>query len=345
MNPLLSLVTCARNDNYNGDFMYRLQTAINYTGKELEKSGRLDAVELVIVDWGSECPLHTALDLLPVADRFVRFIIVPPEIAAKHNGDSPFSSALSVNVGVRRCRGEYIAQTSGDVIHPQNFFDNFLEIIQSGEASSANTLYVIPSREIPMELVNEHPDIETLHQYLLTNVNALALRPIMPVLLGGAGVLLMHKDLWRESQGLDERLKWWGWSDIDLIMRIGLKHHIINISDVNSELYVLHLQHPTQSSQGKINPFVFNPLTVNEIDWGLGVSVFEEYPPVNHTVVLQDMISRKPHAVQHYINYIVKFVKAMISSKDMQSFKNARWMLRLLLATWVKSFFMRISRT
>ena len=51
---LLSMVVMGRNDDYMGNFKYRLSTCINYVARNLKKLGRLDHVELMVTDWNSE---------------------------------------------------------------------------------------------------------------------------------------------------------------------------------------------------------------------------------------------------------------------------------------------------
>ena len=80
-NPVLSLILCSRNDQYMGNPRWRLQTALNYLAQNVQESGREEDVEVVVADWGSEIPLHTVLQLSPVAARMVSFVAVPPALA------------------------------------------------------------------------------------------------------------------------------------------------------------------------------------------------------------------------------------------------------------------------
>jgi len=54
---LISFIFCGRNDNYLGDFKYRITTAINCLCRNVKKIGRLNDMEVIVVDWNSEIPL------------------------------------------------------------------------------------------------------------------------------------------------------------------------------------------------------------------------------------------------------------------------------------------------
>ena len=78
--PKLSLILCTGNDSYQGNSVWRLQTALNYTAEAAAEVGRLDEVEIVVGDWGSETPVRDALSLTPEAARIARFVTIPPRL-------------------------------------------------------------------------------------------------------------------------------------------------------------------------------------------------------------------------------------------------------------------------
>ena len=60
--PLLSIITCGKNDQYAGNFLQRLQLNLSKLESNLKKFNITD-VEILVTDWGSETPLHTILDI------------------------------------------------------------------------------------------------------------------------------------------------------------------------------------------------------------------------------------------------------------------------------------------
>ena len=100
----LSLVICSRNDNYSGNSLYRLQATLNYLALQVASLDRLDGVEVVVTDWGSETPLRQVLALTPDAARITHFLEVPRAIARDKQGDSPFAEVMANNAAIRRAR-------------------------------------------------------------------------------------------------------------------------------------------------------------------------------------------------------------------------------------------------
>ena len=88
--PTISLVLCSRGDEYQGNSLWRLQTALNYLGKTVYELGRQEDVEVIVADWGSETPLRNLLKLTTEAAKLVSFMLIPPEIARREQMDSPF---------------------------------------------------------------------------------------------------------------------------------------------------------------------------------------------------------------------------------------------------------------
>lgn len=120
-SPYVSLIVVARNDNYGGDFLYRLEVFVSSLAFLCAKH-RL-AAELIVVEWNPPVDrpfLQDALSWEKYASQYlaVRIIQVPPEIHASLPNPAKLHlfEYLGKNVGVRRARGEYILTTNPDVI-------------------------------------------------------------------------------------------------------------------------------------------------------------------------------------------------------------------------------------
>jgi hypothetical protein len=100
---------------------------------------------------------------------------------------------------------------------------------------------------------------------------------------GGVGhaaptnMMLLHRDLWHECRGFDETMKYWGFSDIDLALRITAQNGCIQLEHfgVNS-LHMEHWSKPRDYSPEKmfrkLNPVdnLVPEFAPNGQDWGLG---------------------------------------------------------------------------
>ena len=231
-NPLYSLVTIGRNDNYNPDFLYRLQTMLNFNAKALERIGRLDAVEFVVVDWGSAAPLREALELDALAASATTFLEIPPKIAAQLSGGiSNINIPKAVNTGVRRAHGRFVGIQGADLLTTGSSWRALLWALEDRHddlpAPSAAVLQV-PRRTVPWSFVARQPDIDRWERWLLTCSQATPEPPgriaFHPAVGGGMGIIILHRDMWRDTNALEESFPGWGFSDNDLVLRISAHH-------------------------------------------------------------------------------------------------------------------------
>lgn len=123
MRPYLSFVVAARNDNYGGDFLHRMQGFVNVL-LPLLGNFKLES-ELLVVEWNppqDRVRLREALDWLRCPDTVVvRIIEVPTKIhRSRPNSDKmPMFDCFAKNVGIRRARGEFVLVTNPDVLFSQ----------------------------------------------------------------------------------------------------------------------------------------------------------------------------------------------------------------------------------
>ncbi len=116
-NPYISFVVVARNDNYGGNFLHRMQVSMNSLLTLCVWEG-LNA-EFIIVEWNpppDEPRLAEALSLPKTLG--VRFIEIPNEIhrGLPNSEKIPIFEYIAKNVGIRRAKGEYVLATNPDII-------------------------------------------------------------------------------------------------------------------------------------------------------------------------------------------------------------------------------------
>lgn len=332
-NRKLSVILCSRNDQYMGNSKWRLQTSLNYVAQNLSELGRVDDVEIIVSDWGSKTPLHKELELNSVAEKIVSFLITPPEIAKKHQKDSPFSEVHALNAAARRTNGQYIGRIDQDTLIGKQFLKSFFEICENpakiDKPFNASLLFS-NRRSIPYRFAVRCPAIEQLSRFINLFGSSLKVwdyNPHWPNLFWTSyvGIWLIHRDLWNECGGYDERLIYYDWMEVDIILRLNQKYPVVNLGKiVNHDFYHLdHYQlrqswtavlHPRVSSKTNPDmdiespPEIFHP---NGDDWGL----------VNYPLEL---------AVYSQNSKEIKTVKTI--------FKRSNWstFILLLLTSWLQ---------
>ncbi|MBI2901303.1 MAG: hypothetical protein HYY17_14055 [Planctomycetes bacterium] len=286
--PLLSLFVGARNDAYMGDSRWRLETTINYLGENLERLQRQDSVELVVCDWGSAQPLHAVLNLTPAGRRIVRFILVPASMARRYAiPENDWPMALLQNVAVRRCRGRFIGQTDSDMLFPAPTLRRILALADGGCVEGVETgrgFFFAGRRHVPTSYVAMRPPLHEISWVVRRYGRALPENPwfwFVGRAYTGTGLVLMHRDLWSECRGYDERMVFWGSVDLNLAARALRRSPWVDMTRRGFELYHLNHHGPGGAAgPSRVwNPRKFDglPFCPNGPDWGLGDRTFEEF--------------------------------------------------------------------
>ena len=267
---LLSICLFGRNDNYMPDFLYRMEMTINFIANSLSRLKRLEDVEIIVLDWGSDNYLSKVLELSSEAVYICRFIYVQ----TGNQGKIPVCSAL--NIAARQSIGEYIAMCGADGLIPATSFQAIFNVI------SGNTSIKEPERKyfncgrhiLPLAVVESQPNIEEWERFLRLNSWQLKKQSAYGCFLyGNAGFILIHRDVLFEAKGLSESLDYgWGWNDIDLTLRLLHKYQWYDLGHEGFLLY--DMEHsPTEGTrvkEVKEKPphFIATSVTENG-QWGL----------------------------------------------------------------------------
>jgi hypothetical protein len=275
--PVLSLVMCSRNDNYAGNSLWRLQTALNYLALQVSELGRESSFEVIVSDWGSETPLREALHLSEKAAALTRFLEVPPDLAKEKQQDSPFAEVLANNAAIRLASGTFVGRIDQDTLVGKGFLQRFQELAESGGTGRwpiESSFMFLGRRSIPYAFSSRCYPLETVCTFLDRFRHLLPRegRCREPWFDAPVGIMVMHRDLWEECRGYDERMIYWGFMETDLGIRVGARHPVVDLEKViGCDFY--HLSHST--SRLTITNRIKNPRTKgstfspNNEDWGL----------------------------------------------------------------------------
>jgi hypothetical protein len=120
VEPYISLVVTARNDDHGGNLLGRMQIFVN--GWIAQSRRHNLASELIIVEWNPPTDRPRLREALRwPADLGlcqVRFIEVPRELhrCYSHADALPLYQMIAKNVGIRRTRGQFILATNIDIL-------------------------------------------------------------------------------------------------------------------------------------------------------------------------------------------------------------------------------------
>ena len=278
---LLSILIHGRNDSYMGNYSWRLSTTLNKTAQNICRLGSQRYTELILCDWGSREPLLGELAIDSQVKKMLRVVLVPPEVCRKYDLDSTYSAVHAYNTTARRAVGKYILFSDADNFTPFDTMRNLYDILHAGSANgiSLESTFFWGSRyEVPKQFHMSNPSIGEVDRYISENWQSFQDRRIdKNNFLGGAGAILMKKDIWFDCRGFDEKLIYWGWSDIDLHHRLVSRYGMADLRDYNIPFF--HLAHyssldPAKQTQEMVHKKL-NPMNMptsfapNDESWGL----------------------------------------------------------------------------
>ncbi len=276
--PLITLLVSARNDNYMGNFRWRLVTMINFIAEAAERIGRLREVEIMVCDWNSDVPLHKEIPLSPLSAQITRFVVVRRDVAEKVQGESNFPDPISNNVAARHSTGRFLGYTGTDILYPSGSLLALFSVLENKipGVDAHRSVLIGGRRHIPVHMTNRQPSLQTLVGYVNRNATFFPLDP------GGVGngaptnLIMVSRERWHECGGVDEKLVHWGWTDVDFVLRNTQDYALVHLDHFGVNL--LHLEHwtkprnydPTKMHKRMNRANETSPFRVNGDDWGLG---------------------------------------------------------------------------
>ena len=279
---VLSLIICSRNDDYMGDPMWRLATSINFVSECIHELGRASEVEVVVADWGSEHPIAEVIQLTDKAAQLTRFVLAKPALATELQQDSVFGEVYALNLAARRSRGLYIGRIDQDTLVTsdflQCFFDAYEGIVDYG--FDLETSYMFAARkQLPYSFIEQQPGLKTLQKFIRRYAKWTFSEELNFCFWASpVGILMMHRNMWDEIGGYDERLIYYWFMDVDLATRLIKKYPIVNIGK-RFGYHFFHLEHIRPGFKFRHNHRKLNPdwsksfdkpvLNPNGRDWGL----------------------------------------------------------------------------
>jgi len=305
--PKVSFVVVARNDNYGGDFLERMQLFTD-TLSTLCIKYKLPT-EIVVVEWNPPQDrerLQSAIKWRVDNDYFqVRIIEVSNEIHKQflHSERVPLYEFIGKNVGIRRADGTYILATNPDII----FTDALISTLSSRAISSGcyyratrydveSPLPIFKSTEELFNYCNEHVvqvnsysgstkrNLKQQCFYLLDRIIWRIKHPThdIPFTNAAGDFLLMHKWHWFDLKGYPELIgaDSSGRFHIDSMMLFTAMYNGLREVRLDDTRRIYHQEH---QRQGGIMPYsreletIYTSLMhgskkicLNDNDWGLG---------------------------------------------------------------------------
>jgi hypothetical protein len=232
-----------------GNSRWRLETALNYVAKNVQELGREADVEVLVADWGSDVPLREVLQLSPAAARIVSFLLIPGELARVLQKDSPFPEVLALNAVARRVNGQYIGRIDQDTLVGQRFLRMFFEMHGNYEQSDVpldSAFMFSRRRRVPYRFTILCPSLWQMERFIRWFHRTLGIEHEAKLFFHAAvGIMLMHRRLWEECGGYDERLLYMNHMEVDMAYRLAKRYKLMDLGQLTGhDFYHLEHHHP-----------------------------------------------------------------------------------------------------
>ncbi len=261
----ISYVLVSRNDNYNGDSVGRCVNTVNHACEIIVKNNVVDQSEVILVDWCSRSgSLKESISsrLVPEAKGLLKIVAVPPDIADRHQGDSPFSEVHAMNVGFRNMKGKHFARIDQDTLIGQRFMNWFYHEYEVKDYGWSWPRAAFCSRRNLSEDQSHHSvfrdyiydqqlsmKVDICHEHnhysrLMPNGK------VFPFYGGAVGVMMVNRECYLEHKGFNEKLVYMNSMDTEFLNRIAAKEDIYNLClSIDADFY--HQNH--SRSEGASN--------------------------------------------------------------------------------------------
>jgi len=185
----------------------------------------LQPLELIVVDYGSTEEDHEKM-----------MQILPDYTVYRCETDAPWSLAVARNIGLRRATARYSCALDADLIMEPRV----LEVAHGIQSAHPRTY--MSTRTVLLDPAAVDPATLTLPQ----DYAKLITSRWNHTSEGWGGFVSAPTEWWHECQGFDERMKVWGWEDVDMwkrAARAGMNRRRLN-DEIEWEIHIYHINHP-----------------------------------------------------------------------------------------------------
>jgi hypothetical protein len=200
--PYLSIIITGRNDNFGGDFNTRLRRALEFNHRQL--AGRNIPHEFILVEWrplpNKPWLAEVLADAYPelVPDTLVSYVTdLAYHDAYSLNPRLQFQEFIAKNVGIRRCRGDFILTTNTDIYLSRGVLD-----VLEQRQLEPRVLY----RAVRVDLKDNIDCEQMVFDVLEDERNYDTINEVRPPLYTNASgdFLLLDRETYRQLRGFNE---------------------------------------------------------------------------------------------------------------------------------------------
>jgi len=209
MKRKLTFLFSGRNDFYVANFINRIEYCIDFNLRNIEKINKLNQIEFLIVDWGSELQNKISSKFKLSKAKYknkVKFIhFKKEEIKNKFNIPGNFWVEQAVNAGIVRTKTSHLWMGHHDLILTEQSWLNIFRVIQNKKFDK--NFFWIPRHFVNEKLFLKNPSHNDLNNYLNSQfISKSRIRDTNMHHGGGSCGILTRTKILSEINGINENL-------------------------------------------------------------------------------------------------------------------------------------------
>jgi hypothetical protein len=298
-----------------GNSIWRLETTLNHLGQTVHELGRGKHVEVLVADWASERPLEEVLRLSAATASITKFLVIPSGVAQEVQGDSEFPEVLALNAAARRAQGEYVGRIDQDTLVGRRFVEMFFDLYEGRRELRAplhDALLFSSRRGFPYRFAVRCPPLNDVRRLIAFCGRLMRVQtpPGRPVWTSVVGIWLLHKQLWAECGGYDERMIYLNDMEQNMAVRLMQRYELVDLGNL-TDCAFFHLEHKhpwdgrkaARNRKGNDKSFKTPALFLaNGEEWGLRQYPLEVRPA--RAAIREDRRRRAGGLVGEWITFI-----------------------------------------
>ena len=271
----LTIVLFGRNDNYNGNYKYRLINCLKFLENAILKNKLKNRVIINFIDWNSDKAFFQEEIFPKTLKKNIRLFTLSPSFLKKNNHHERFNIQMCCNIGARRSNEDYILYTNTDILITESFLKNLFIFLNINKKNKC--LFTIPRKFVPPYITESELSYEDLKKYIFFTSRFFKEGGKISGVCSGPGGFLASKKTWVDLQGFKEKgMLGHGWNDVE----IGI-HAIKNSDLIELDYFGLYLFDMQQSKSLKksinTNQYILRKGKNN--NWGMGKKFLKyKYP-------------------------------------------------------------------
>ena len=306
----LTIVLFGRNDNYNGNYKYRLINCLKFLEQAIINNNLKNRVIINFIDWNSDKPFLQEEIFPKSLKKNIRLFTLSPEFLKKNNHTEKFNIQMCCNIGARRSNEDYVLYTNTDILITEVFLKNLFIFLNNNKNDKC--LFTIPRKFLPPYVTESELTFEDLKKYIFFSSRFFKEGGKITGVCSGPGGFLASKKTWADLQGFKEKgMRGHGWNDVE----IGI-HAIKNCNLLDLDFYGLYLFDMQQSISLKksINTNQYILREGNNNNWGMGKNFLKYKLPtksLNYSNFVKKHINPTLSKLT-FINLIIAMIKSRV---------------------------------